>query len=185
MAIWGMIVIPGGVNSASAEEAPVQHGRFEDALLARLTRTVRDSLSHGKPVEIKNSPAFMDPRLEGMVLLMGENTRMTIFLATPPSGLAVNGAPTVWISPFDDFGYALRVIPETELGQRLNQCLKLVNKDDMNKEIPRAAVDARIRDALSRGSKEELEATIARMNAKDQEAKDRERGVINKLRSKR
>lgn len=183
--MWGMIVIPGAVNSASAEEAPVQHGRFEDALLAKLTQTVRDSLSHGKPVEVKNSPVSMSPRIESIVLLMGENIRMTIFLATPPSGLTVNGDPTVWISPFDGFSYALRVIPETELGQRLNQCLKLVNKHDMNKEIPRGAVDARICDALSLGSKKELEAIVARMNAKDQEAKDRERDVISKLRSGR
>jgi hypothetical protein len=159
--------IEGHERRSRPKDPPFESGRFEDALLVGLTFMVRNKLNlEFKPIEILETPSFMSPHVEGIVLLMGENTRMTIFLWTPPSYFAVEGKPTVWISPFAGFGYAIRVVPETELGQRLKQCLKLVNNEKVKK-----AVHLRICDVLSLGSKEKLEAIVARMNAKDEEVR--------------
>jgi len=157
--------IEGHESRSRPKDPPLEFGRFEDALLGKLTEMVLNNLN--KPIEILESfPDYMARHQEGIILLMGESTRMYIFLWTPPSYFAVEGKPTVWITPFDGFSYAIRVVPETELGQRLKQCLKLVNNEKLKK-----AVHLRICDALSLGSKEKLEAIVARMNAKDEEVR--------------
>lgn len=148
---------------ASERQPVAAFSSFEEALLSAIIEKVQLYLILKiQPEVVDERPSYMSPRIDAIYLVMGQKSRMTVTLISPPHPFAKDGRPTVFINPFDDLRYFIQVDSATILGQRLLQFLQLAKVNTDNKSIV-----GQISGALSTGPKEKLSVIVDQINAED------------------
>jgi hypothetical protein len=151
------------VLMSSERGSPSTFPSFEEALLPSIVQKIQLSLILQTPLEVVDErPSYMTPFIDAIYLVVGQKSRMSLILVNPPHSFAVNGKPAVFIGPFDDFTYVVKVDPVTTLGQRICQFLQKSKVNTQNMPIVRQIVSA-----LSTGPKDKLSQIVNQINLDD------------------